>query len=114
MSRPSNSSTTLPSFFFVIHAVDAVNIPQLMKTLFANANVIPKFINVMEAAQTKSKRAKIEVRDDYMQSVALESLLKLGEYETETREWSKLPKKQQKWTAWKMKSREAYVAKQRA
>ena len=30
------------------------------------------------------------------------------------REWSKLPENQQTWTAWKMKFREAYVAKRRA
>ena len=38
-------------------------------------------------------------------------LLKSGEYETETREWLKLPDDQQIWTAWEKTFREAYVAK---
>ena len=40
----------LTKFCLVLHTVDAVNIPQLMKTPFTNANGIPQFINVMEAA----------------------------------------------------------------
>ena len=41
----------LTEFCSGLHAVDAVDIPQLMKTLFTNADVIPQFINAMEAAQ---------------------------------------------------------------
>ena len=33
-----------------LHAVDAVDIPTLMQTLFANAESIPQFMNTMEAA----------------------------------------------------------------
>ena len=49
-----------------------------------------------------------------MHTVALKSLLQSGEYETETREWSKLPDDQQTRTALKTTFREAYVAKRRA
>ena len=49
-----------------------------------------------------------------MNDVASKFLLKAGEYETETRDWTKLPKNQQTWTGWKTKFREAYVAKRRA
>ena len=49
-----------------------------------------------------------------MHAVALKLLIKSGEYETETREWSKLPDDQQTWTAWKTTFREAYVAKRRS
>ena len=66
--------------------VDAVDIPQLMKTLYYDNEGIPKFINAMEAAQRKSKRAKLEVQDEFMNVVELKSLLKPGEYKTETRE----------------------------
>ena len=45
--------------FFGLHAVDNVDILQLMKTLYADADKISQFINLMEAAQRKSKRAKI-------------------------------------------------------
>ena len=85
----------LTEFCAGIHAVDAVNIPTLMQTLFADAEGIPQFINAMEAAQTKSKRADMEVSDDYMHDVALKALLATGEYETETRDWTKLPKTRQ-------------------
>ena len=62
-----------------------------MKTLFSNAEGIPQFINAMEAAQRKSKRAKFVIHDEYMHAVNLKSLPQFGEYETETRDWSKLP-----------------------
>ena len=49
-----------------------------------------------------------------MHAVATKLLLQPGEYETETREWSKLSDDQQTWTAWKKNFREAYVEKRRA
>ena len=65
-----------------LHTVDAVDIPQLMKKLFTNADRNPQFIRAMEAAQRKFKHAKLEIQDDYMHVVAINSLLKSGEYET--------------------------------
>ena len=42
----------LPTNFCLgLHTVDALEIPQLTKTLFTNADGIPQFINAMEAAQ---------------------------------------------------------------
>ena len=46
-----------------------------------------------------------------MQAVAMTFLIKSGEYETETREWPKIPDDQETWTAWKTTFSEAYVAK---
>ena len=94
--------------------MDAVEIPQVMKTLFSDAERIPKYINMMEAAQRESKRAKLVINDKYMHTVALKLLLQSGEYETETQEWSKLQETQQTWTKWKTTFREAYVAKRRS
>ena len=74
-----------------LRIINDVDIPQLVKTLFSDANGILKFINAMEAAQQKSKRAKLFIQDKYMHAVALKSLLKSSEYKTKTREWSKLP-----------------------
>ena len=54
-----------------LHTVDAVEIPQVMKTLFRDAEGIPLYINVMEAAQRKSKRAKLFITNKYMHAVAL-------------------------------------------
>ena len=68
----------------------------------------------MEAAQRKSKRAKLVINDDYMHAVALKSLLQSVEYDTETREWSKLPEDEQTWSEWKTTFRAAYMAKQRS
>ena len=82
-----------------------------MKTLFSDAEGIPQFINTMEAAQQKSKQEKLVMHDEYMHPVALKLLLQSGEYETETREWPKLPDDQKTWTAWKATFQEAYVAK---
>ena len=49
-----------------------------------------------------------------MHAVALKLLLKSGEHESETREWSKLLDDHQTWTAWKTTFREAYVAKRQS
>ena len=77
----------LTEFCSGLHTVDAVDIPQVMKTLFSDSEGIPQFINAMEAAQRKSKRAKLVINDEYLHAVVLKSLLQSCEYETETREW---------------------------
>ena len=100
----------LTKFCSGIYTVDAVDISQVMKTLFSDAEGIPQFINAMEAAQRKSKRAKLFIHDEYMHAVALKLLLR----SVETREWLKLPEYQQTWAAWKTIFREVYVAKRRA
>ena len=68
-----------------------------MKSLYKYSDGVPQFINVMEAAQRKSKRAKIVINDEYLHAVALKYLLQSGEYETKTREWSKLLEDKQTW-----------------
>ena len=75
--------------------MDAVDIPQIMKSLYKYLEGVPQFINVMEEAQRKPKRAKLVINDEYMHAVALKLLLQSGEYETETLEWSKLPEDKQ-------------------
>ena len=80
-----------------IHTVDTVDIPQLMKTLYKDAEGIPQFMNAMEEAQRKSKRAKLIINDNYLHAVALKSLHQSVEYKTETQEWSKLPEDKQTW-----------------
>ena len=67
----------------------------------------------MEAAQRKSKRAKLVINDEYLHAVALKLHHQSGEYETETREWSKLPEADQTWEDWKTTFCAAYVAKRR-
>ena len=104
----------LTEFCAGLHTVDAVDIPQLMKKIYKELDGVPQFINAMEAAQRKSKRAKLVINDKYLHAVALKLLLQSGEYETETREWSKLPEADQTWDDWKTMFRAAYVAKRRS
>ena len=40
----------LTKFCAGLHTVDAVDIPQLMKTLYKDSDGVPQFINAMEAA----------------------------------------------------------------
>ena len=70
----------LTEFCSGLHRVNAFYIPQLIKTLFTDADGIPQFINTMEAAQQKPKRAKLVIQDKYMHAVALKSLLHSGYY----------------------------------
>ena len=53
----------LTEFCAGLHTVDAVDIPQLMKELYKDSEGVPQFINAMEAAQHKSKRAKLVIND---------------------------------------------------
>ena len=69
-----------------LHTVDAVDIPHVMKTLFSGSEGIPQFINAMEVAQRKSKRAKLVINDEYTHAVALKLLLQSGQYKIETQE----------------------------
>ena len=75
----------LTYFCLVLHTVDTVDIPQVMKTFFRDAEGIP-YLNAMEAAHRKSMREKLVINDKYLHAVALKSLLQSGEYETGTRE----------------------------
>ena len=47
----------------ILHTVDAVDIPQIMKSLYKDLEGVPQFINAMEAAQSKSKREKLVSAD---------------------------------------------------
>ena len=94
--------------------MDVVDITQLMKSLYKGSEGVPQFINAMEAAHPKSKRAKLVINDEYLYAVALRLLLQSGEYETETREWSKLLEDKQTWADWNTMFRAVYVAKRRS
>ena len=72
----------LTEFCSGLHTVDAVDILQVMKTLYKNAKGIPLFINAMESAQRKSKREKIVIKYEYLHAMALQYVLQSGEYET--------------------------------
>ena len=85
-----------------------------MNSLYRYLEGVPQFINAMEAAQRKYKRAKLVINDKYLHAVALKSLLQSGEYETETQEWSKLPEDNQTWEDWKTTFHTAYVSKKRS
>ena len=70
----------LTEFFAGLHTVNELDIPQLMKELYKDSDGVPQFINAMEAAQRKSKRAKLVINDKYLHAVALKFLLQSGEY----------------------------------
>ena len=104
----------LTEFCAGLHTVDAVDIPQIMKSLYKDSEGVPQSINAMEAAQRKSKRATLVINNEYLHAVTLKSLLQSGEYETETREWSKLPEDKQTCGYWKTTFRAACVVKRRS
>ena len=65
----------LTEFCTGLHTVDAVDIPQLMKLLYKYSDGLPQFINTMDAAQCKSKDAKLVINDEYLHAVALKYIL---------------------------------------
>ena len=54
----------LTKFCSGLHTVNAVDISQVMKTLFRYSEGIQKFINVMEAAHQKTKQVKLVIHDE--------------------------------------------------
>ena len=94
--------------------MDAVDILKIMKSLYKDLEGVPQFINAMEAAKRKSKHGKLVINDEYLHAVALKLLLQSGEYEKETREWSKLPEDKQTWEDWKTTFLAADVTKRRS
>ena len=46
-----------------LHTVDAMDIPQIMKSLYRDLEGVPQLMNTMEAAQHKSKRAKLVINE---------------------------------------------------
>ena len=62
-----------------LHTVNAVDIPQLIKELYKDSDGVPQFINAMEAAQRKSKRAKLVINNKYLHAGALKLILQLEE-----------------------------------
>ena len=60
----------LTEFCAGLHTVDAVDIPHIMKSLYKYSEGVPKFINEMETAHSKSKRAKLVINDEYLHAVA--------------------------------------------
>ena len=101
----------LTEFCAGLHTVYAVDIPRIMKSIYKDLEGVPQFINAMEAAQRKSKRAKLVINDEYLHAVTLKLLLQLGKYETETREWLKILEDKQTWEDWNTMFRAAYVEK---
>ena len=69
----------LTKFCLGLHTVNAVDIRKLKKTLFDDVDGIPQFINAMEAAHKKSKRAKLTIQEKDMQAVSIKLIFKLGE-----------------------------------
>ena len=68
----------LTEFCAGLHTVNAVDITQLMKEIYKDSDGVPQFINAMEAAQRKSKRAKLVINDEYLHAISLKSLLQSG------------------------------------
>ena len=60
----------LTEFCTGLHTVDAVDIPQIMKLLYKDLEGVPQFINAMESAQRKLKRAKLVINNEYLHAVA--------------------------------------------
>ena len=85
-----------------------------MKMIYKDLDGVAQFINTMEATRCKSKRAKLVINGEYLHAVALKSLLQSGEYETETREWSKLPEDEQTWSEWNTTFWSVYFANRRS
>ena len=84
-----------------------------MRSLYKEAEGIPQFINMMEAAQSKANRANILITDKYIHALALQTFFASNEYEVDTREWEKLPAQEQTWTECNKKFRAAYDENQR-
>ena len=60
--------------------------------------VVTMFINLMEDAQTKAKRAKVEINDSILVALALHSVVCTNQYPRECYDWEELSLSDRSWS----------------
>ena len=93
--------------------IELIDIPNEMRTFYADAEGIPQYINLMEVAQRKAARGNLPVTDQTMVAIASKSVLAASDFDTATEKWDELPDSAKTWAAWKAHYNAAHDAHER-
>jgi hypothetical protein len=96
-----------------LHAIDMIGLRTNMQLYYSQADGIPQFINMMEDAQKKAKRAGMPIADVELVMMALVAVLAAQHFPREVDDWEGLPTHTRTWTAWKMAFHLAHIKRQR-
>ncbi len=89
-----------------LHAVD-------VHTYYVQADGIPQYINMLEDAQKKAKRAGMPIADIKLVMMASAAVLAAQHFPCKVDDWEGLPTTSRTWPAWKKAFRLAHLKRQR-
>jgi hypothetical protein len=84
-----------------------------MHQYYIQADGIPQYINMLEDAQKKAKRAGMPIADIELVMMASAAVLAAQHFPREVNDWEGLPSSACTWSAWKTAFRLAHVKRQR-
>ena len=95
-----------------LHAVDMITLWMNMHSYYAQADVIPQYIIMLEEAQKKAKQAGMPSADIELVMMALVAVLAAMHFPRKVDDWEGLPALGCTWSAWKTSFRSAHLKRQ--
>jgi hypothetical protein len=95
-----------------LHTIDMIGLRTNMQQYYSQADGIPQFVNMMEDAQKKARRAGMPIADVKLVMITLVAVLVAQHFPHEGDNWEGLPSSSQTWTAWKTAFRLAHIKRQ--
>jgi hypothetical protein len=95
-----------------LHAVDVLSLRTNMHTYYVQADGIPQYINMLEDAQKKAKRAGMPIADVKL-VMASAAVLAAQHFPRKVDDWEDLPATSRTWPAWKKAFSLAHLKRQR-
>jgi hypothetical protein len=95
-----------------LHAIDMISLRTNMHQYYVQADGIPQYINMLEDAQKKAKRAGMPIADIELVMMASAAVLAAQHFPREVDDWEGLPSSAHTWSAWKTAFRLAHVKRQ--
>lgn len=96
-----------------LHATDMIFLRTNMQQYYVEADGIPQYINMLEDAQKKAKRAGMPIADVELVMMASAAVLLAQHFTREVDDWEGLPSADRTWAAWKTAFRHAHLKRQR-
>ncbi len=82
-----------------VHAVDMISLCTNMHQYYVQSDGIPQYINMLEDAQKKAKRAGMPIADIELVMMALVAVLLAQHFPREVDDWEGLPSGSRTWLA---------------
>ena len=96
-----------------LHAVNMISLWTNMHSYYVQADGIPQYINMLEDAQKKAKRAGMPIADVELVMMASAAVLVAQHFPRKVDDCEGLPTTSRTWTAWKKAVRLAHLKRQR-